>query len=98
MNDSNSDVRPSQQAGVDPAQAKRWAELFALVLGEFIADNRDATGRIEGDFSTRTLRIVAANDRETGVTRILTATELKTHDLRELAKRLYAESKRARRA
>ena len=56
MNDTNSDVRPLRQPGVDPTQVKRWPEL------------------------------------------LLTVTELKTHDLRELAKRLYAESKKRRRA
>ena len=30
MNDSDGDVRPSQQPGVDPTQVKRWADPFAL--------------------------------------------------------------------
>jgi len=94
MNDATDDVRPAQGPGIDVAQVRRWAELFAFILGEFKADDRDPTGRIEGDFSVRMIRIVGANDREAGVTRTLTANELAKDDLRELAKRLYADSKK----
>ena len=94
MNDGTDDVRPAHGAGVDVAQIRRWAELFAFILGECKADDRDPTGRIEGDFSTRMIRIIGADDREAGVTRMLTANELANDDLRKLAKRLYADSKK----
>lgn len=97
MKDATDDVRQSQRPGIDVAQAKRWAELFAFVLAEFKADDRDPTGLIEGDFSVRMIRILGVNEREAGVTRTLTATELAKSDLRKLAKQLYADSKKSTR-
>ena len=86
------DVRHGPLSAEDQALVKRWAELFAAVLGEFRDDHRDPTANVEGDFSTREIRI----RRLTGdgwVDRTLTKQELATADLRALAKRLYQDSK-----
>lgn len=86
------DVRQGPLSADDRALIRRWAELFADVLGEFRADRRDAVANIEADFSTREICI----RRVTGdgwVDRTLTKQELATADLRALAKQLYDESK-----
>ena len=86
------DVRQGPLSAEDQALIKRWAELFADVLGEFKADRRDPTANIEADFSTREIRIRRVAD-DGWVDRTLTKQELATADLRALAKRLYEESK-----
>ena len=93
---SHRNVRRAQGPGVDEASVKRWAELFANILGEFSADDRDPTGRVQGDYSTRTVRVIgAADDRDVGVTRTLTKRELATADLKALARRLYTDARKA---
>jgi hypothetical protein len=79
-------------AGIDQQLVRRWAELFAYVLAEFRADRRDATAAIEGDYSTRRIRVLRSTGDDRWVDRTLTEQELRTTDLRALAKRLYAES------
>lgn len=79
-------------AGIDQQLVRRWAELFAYVLAEFRADHRDATAAIEGDYSTRRIRVLRSTGDDRWVDRTLTEQELRTTDLRALAKRLYAES------
>jgi hypothetical protein len=91
---SPNDVRQGPLSAEDQALAKRWAELFANVLVEFKADNRDPIANIEGDFSTRELRIRRTVGEDQWVDRTLTKKELATADLRALAKRLYEESKK----
>jgi hypothetical protein len=81
-------------AGIDQQLARRWAELFAHVLAEFRADRRDATAAIEGDYSTRRIRVLRSTGDDRWVDRTLTKQELRTTDLRAVAKRLYAESVR----
>jgi len=77
---------------------KRWAQLFAYVLDEFKADKRDPTANIEGDFSTREIRIRSPRaDRETWAGRNLTEQELATSDLRSLARELYSAARDVRR-
>jgi len=79
-------------AGIDQQLVRRWAELFAHVLAEFRADHRDATAAIEGDYSTRRIRVLRSTGDDRWVDRTLSEEELRTTDLRALAKRLYAES------
>ena len=90
---SSLDVRQSRPSPADRALAKRWAELFAAVIGEFQADHRDLTANIQGDFSTREIRIRRTTGTDRWVGQTLTRQELATADLRALAKRLYEESK-----
>jgi hypothetical protein len=87
------DVRQSPVTPEDQALAKRWAELFAAVIVEFQADHRDMTANIEGDFSTRQIRVRRTTGTDAWVSKTLTRQELATGDLRALAKRLYAQSK-----
>ena len=93
---SPDDVRQSPLTPEDQALIKRWAELFANVLTEFRADNRDPVTNIEGDFSTREIRIRRVGGEDRWVGRTLTKHELATGDLKALAKHLYAESRTSR--
>jgi hypothetical protein len=88
------DVRSAQGHQVDETLVKRWAELFSYVIAEFRAADRDLTAAIEGDYSTRRIRIQHASDKDRWVDRTLTEKELRTADLRALAKQLYAVSTR----
>jgi len=90
----NEDVRQGPPSTEDQALIRRWSELFAAVLGEFQADHRDPVANIEGDFTTREIRIRRFTGGEQWVGRTLTKRELATSNLRALAKRLYRESKR----
>src|SRR6185503_7231239 len=47
-----------QEIGRMYTLGKRWAELTANILQEFRTDGRDPTARLQGDFSTRTLKIL----------------------------------------
>jgi hypothetical protein len=83
-----------QDVPLDRELVKRWAELFSYVITEFREDHRDATAEIEADYSTLYLRIHKLQGAENDwVGRRLTVEELRTADLRALAKRLYALSK-----
>ena len=74
---------------------RRWAELFSYVIVEFQADHRDPVGNVEGDFSTKLLRVRKAEPKgESWASITLTDRELARTDLRALAKKLYAASKR----
>ena len=90
------DVRQNPLSTEDQALVKRWAELFAAILGEFLADHRDPTASMKGDFSTLELRIRRITGTDDWVDRKLTKKELTSADLRELAKQLYNESKKPR--
>jgi hypothetical protein len=94
MPDEPFDVRSAQGLHVDETLVKRWAELFSYVIAEFRASDRDLTAAIEGDYSTRRIRIQHATDKDRWVDSTLTEKELRTADLRALAKRLYAVSTR----
>ena len=85
-------VRQGPLSPEDQALVKRWAELFAAVLGEFQANHRDAVANIEGDFSVRMIRIRRVTGADQWVERTLTKKELGTEDLRAIAKRLYEAS------
>ena len=89
-----SDVRQGLLSREDQALVRRWSELFAAVLGEFRADHRDPTANIEGDFTTREIRIRRTAGTDAWVGRTLTKQDLATVDVRALAKKLYEESKR----
>jgi hypothetical protein len=89
-----STVRQGPLSPEDQALVKRWSELFAAVLGEFRADHRDATARIEGDFATRQIRIRRTTGIDEWIGRTLTKQQLATVDVRAFAKKLYEESKR----
>ena len=83
-----------QGVPIDRELVKRWAELFSYVITEFREDHRDATAAIEADYSTLYVRIHKLQGTENDwVSRRLTVDELRTTDLRALAKRLYALSK-----
>jgi hypothetical protein len=88
------DVRQGPVSPEDQALAKRWAELFANVVLEFKADHRSPVTNIEGDFSTREIRIRRTVGEDQWVDRTLTKDELATADLKALAKGLYGESKK----
>ena len=91
---TNDQAGVRQGVPVDHALVKRWAELFSYVISEFRDDHRDATAAIEADYSTLDIRIHKLNGSENDwVARRLTVDELRTADLRALAKRLYARSK-----
>lgn len=82
---------------VDTVLARRWGELFANVIQEFQRDNRDLVGNIEGDFTTREIKVratSAGDDDSLWVSRTLSEEELRGGDLQELARELYAEAKR----
>jgi len=82
---------------VDTALARRWGELFANVIQEFQRDNRDLVGNIEGDFTTREIKVratSAGDDDSLWVSRTLSEEELRTGDLEELARALYADVKK----
>jgi len=82
-----------QDVPLDRELVRRWAELFSYVITEFRDDHRDATAEIEADYSTLDLRIHKLQGAENDwVGRRLTVEELRTADLRVLAKRLYALS------
>lgn len=85
-------VRQNPLSLEDQALVKRWAELFAAVLGEFQTNHRDPVANIEGDFSVRTIRVRRATGTDKWVERTLTKQELATEDLRALAKKLYDAS------
>ena len=87
-------VRQSPLSPEDQALVKRWAELFASVLGEFQVNHRDAVANIEGDFSTRLIRVRRVTGTDDWVERTLTKKELATEDLRALAKKLYEASQK----
>jgi hypothetical protein len=91
--EGQSGVRSAQEAGVDVALVRRWAQLYAYIIADFQADHRDLAASVEGDFSTRQIRLrtdVASNEEWVG--RTLTEDELRTADIRALASELYAES------
>lgn len=88
-----SNVRQGPLSSEDQVLVKRWSELFAAVLVEFRADHRDPVAKIEGDFTTRELRIRRTVGEDAWVKKTLTKQELATADLHALAKKLYAESK-----
>ena len=93
-----SGVRSAQGVGVDAALVKRWAQLFAYIIADFQADHRDLTASIEGDFSTREIRLrtdVASSEEWVG--RTLTEDELRSAEIRALASELYAASTPVRR-
>ena len=74
----------------EQALARRWAELFAFIIEEFKADGRDMTGILQGDFSTRELRILTTyGDEDSGVGITFTDAQLAQLDPRETAARLY---------
>lgn len=92
--------RPTAQATdelpVDVVLVHRWAELFAGVIQQFQRDHRDVVGNIEGDFTTRELRVRAASGDDNDslwVTRRFSEKELRTLDLEETARVLYAAAK-----
>ena len=94
--DSGRNVRRAQGRDLDEASVRRWAELFANILGEFRVDGRDPVGRVQGDYASRTVRIIGTDDdRDVGVTRTLSARQLETADLKALASRLYAQARKA---
>jgi hypothetical protein len=79
--------------GVDERLVRRWADLFAYVIGEFQADHRDLIGNVEGDFSTRLLRVRQAEpESESWASVTLTEQELATGDLPAIARNLYTAS------
>ncbi len=88
------DVRQGPLSPAEQMLVTRWSQLFAAVLAEFQADHRSPVANIEGDFTTRELRIRRTVGEDAWVTRTLTTQQLASADLRALAKRLYAESKR----
>jgi hypothetical protein len=94
MTEQPTNDQSPQGLGIDEALVKRWAELFSYILAEFRADRRDPTAAIEGDYTTRHLRIRRVAPANGWVDRTLTEKELRTANLRALAKRLYAESAR----
>jgi hypothetical protein len=82
---------------VDVVLAKQWSELFAGIIQEFQRDNRDLPGNLEGDFTTREIKVRAVSEADTDslwVSRTLSENELRTGDLEELARMLYANAKR----
>jgi hypothetical protein len=85
-------VRHGPLSPEDQALVKRWAELFAAVLGEFQTNHRDPVANIEGDFTVRTIRVRRVRGADQWVERTLTKTELATEDVRALAKKLYEAS------
>lgn len=85
-------VRHGPLSPEDQALVKRWAELFAAVLGEFQANHRDPVANIEGDFTERIIRVRRVSGADQWVERTLTKKELATEDLRALAKKLYEAS------
>ena len=94
-------VQPSRQGGsevpVDAALARRWAELFAGIIAQFQADGRDLPGNLEGDFTTREIRVRAstAGDNDSlWVSKTLTESELRTADLGKTVRELYEAAKR----
>jgi hypothetical protein len=92
MSQGQGNVRQGPLSPEDMALVKRWAELFAAVLGEFQANHRDPVANIEGDFSVRMIRVRRVTGADQWVERTLTKKELGTEDLRALAKRLYEAS------
>jgi hypothetical protein len=83
------------QDSVDARLVRRWAELFSYVIAEFQADHRDLVANVEGDFSTKLLRVrMAETKTERWASITLTDQELARTDLRAMAKKLYAASKR----
>lgn len=87
------DVRQGPLTSEDQMLVRRWSELFANLLLEFRADHRDPVANIEGDFTTRELRIRRSAGDDAWVKHTLTKQELATADLRALAKKLYSETK-----
>ena len=96
MRQASDSTRPEaemRQLAVQYTLAKRWAQLFVDVLGEFQRDRRDAVDQIQADFSTRIIAIrTTRRDQETWVKQTLTESELASGDLARIAKRLYAKS------
>jgi hypothetical protein len=79
----------------DRALVTRWASLTAYLLDEFKQDNRTPVANIEGDFSSREVRVRVTSAREdVWVSKTLTEAELRTADMRAVAKTLYAAAKR----
>ena len=86
----------NQEVPVDTVLARRWAELFASVIGRFHSEHRDLLGNLEGDFTTREVRVRATSARDDDslwVSRTLTENELRTADLATMAGDLYRAAK-----
>jgi len=85
----------SSKIGDSQILAKRWAQLYADLIEQYRVDGRSAVANVEGDFSTREMRIrVASEDEAAWVSRTLTASELRTADIKAIASDLYAAAKK----
>jgi hypothetical protein len=84
------------QDGTPPpaAQVQRWAMLFAYVLEEFHRDHRDPTAKLQGDFSTRLIRVRAVDHDKRWASLTLSERDLETADLKAIARGLYAMAQR----
>lgn len=94
-------MHANQQGGpdtpVDAALVRRWAELFANVIEQFRLDRRDLIGNIEGDFTTREIRVRAtsAGDNDSlWVSKTFSETELRGADVQKTARELYDDAVR----
>ena len=86
----------SDSMPVNPVLAKRWAELFANVIQQFQHDERDLVGNLEGDFTTREIKVRATSAGDVDslwVSRTLSEQELRTADLRQVASAIYMKAK-----
>lgn len=82
---------------MDSALVRRWADLFANIIQQFQNDQREVAGNLEGDFSTGELRLRASSAGDSDslwVSRQFSAAQLRTMDVEETARVLYAEAKR----
>jgi hypothetical protein len=75
-------------------QVQRWATLFAYVLEEFHRDHRDPTAKLEGDFSTRLIRVRTVDHEKRWASLTVSERDLETGDLRAIARDLYAKAQR----
>lgn len=92
-------VVPGQSADtipVDVVLAKRWSELFAAVIRQFHREDRDLVGNLEGDFTTREIKVRATSEGDVDslwVSRTLSEQELRTADLDHVASDIYMKAK-----
>ena len=85
----------SSEVGDFQMLAKRWAQLYAYLIEQYRVDGRSAIANVEGDFSTREMRIrIVPEDEAAWVSRTLSEKELRTADIKRIAADLYSAAKK----
>lgn len=91
------DQQGEQEFPVDAALTRRWSELFANIIEQFRAERRDMVGNLEGDFTTREVRVRATSKGDNDslwVSKTFTENQLRTANLHKAARDIYAAAKR----